>query len=316
MTVVRSLMAAPLFLALVGLPLLPGLYLGACAGSPTPPAQGATSPSSAEVAKTGGESPAMNGSAGAKGAEGIDAELTTALAGSVRTDAERARDVYRHPRETLELFGLRDNMHVVELWAPGGFYTAILAPVVRDHGHLAVTMFDPNGDPKAWQTQESKPYAERLDKSPDVFGMVERIVMKPPAYAFGPDGDADLVVTFRNVHNWMPEAEATKIFAAAFKALKPGGVFGVVDHRGKPGMTDKQVDDSGYIPEEMVIGMATKVGFELAEKSEVNANPKDTKDYAKGVWALPPSFANKDVDHAKYAAIGESDRMTLKFVKP
>ena len=301
MSIARTALLTPAFLALVALPLVPGLYLAACGGGGGAPPGDTTASTSAQMTK---------------GADATDAKIRAALTGPARQEGEAARDAFRHPRETLEFFGLRDDMHVVELWAPGGWYTAVLAPVLAEKGHLAVTMFDPNGDPKAWQTQESKPYAERLDKSPDVYGKVQRIVMTPPNFAFGPDGDADLVLTFRNVHNWMPEAEATKIFAAAFKALKPGGVFGVVDHRGKPGMSEKQVDDSGYIPEDMVIGIASKVGFKLADRSEINANPKDTKDYPKGVWSLPPTLANKDVDRAKYVAIGESDRMTLKFVKP
>ncbi len=140
--------------------------------------------------------------------------------------------------------------------------------------------------------------------------------MKPPGFSFGKDGSADFVLTFRNVHNWLPEGYPDAVFAAAFRVLKPGGVLGVVDHRGKPGMTPKQIEDSGYIPEDVVIALATKAGFKLADRSEINANPRDTKDYPQGVWSLPPTFANKDVDHAKYAAIGESDRMTLKFVKP
>jgi predicted methyltransferase len=297
----RSLV--PSLPSLPPLPSLPSLLsvLGLAACASAPPRGDATSPSSAQV--TMSRAP-------------IDAELRAALAGPARTEGERARDVWRHPVETLEFFGLRDDMRVVELWAPGGYYTAILAPVLRDHGKLAVTLFDPNGDPKAWQTQEGHPYAERLDKSPDVYANVERIIMKPPAFSFGPDGSADLVVTFRNVHNWLPEGYPDAVFAAAFRVLKPGGVLGIVDHRGAPGMTPKQIEDSGYIPEDVVLALATKAGFRLAARSEINANPKDTKDYPKGVWTLPPTYALGETDHAKYEAIGESDRMTLKFVKP
>jgi predicted methyltransferase len=253
----------------------------------------------------------------------IDQELRAALGGAARTEEERARDGFRHPRETLEFFGLRGDMHVVELWAPDGFYTAILAPLLRDRGALTVTFLDPNGDfpalleqPKKWQTQASRRYVERLQKSPEVYDRVVRAVMKPPAFSFGPDGSADLVVTFRNVHNWIPEGYEGAVFAAAFRVLKPGGVLGVVEHRGRPGMTRKQIEDTGYVPEEQITGLATTAGFRLVDRSEINANPKDTKDYPEGVWTLPPFYARKDVDRAKYAAIGESDRMTLKFVKP
>jgi len=252
----------------------------------------------------------------------IDQALRATLGGPARSEEEHARDKFRHPRETLEFFGLRDDMHVVELWAPEGFYTAILAPVLRDKGALAVTFLDPNGDfparlaqPKKWQTQASGRYLARLDKSPEVYDKVQRIAMKPPTFSSGPDGSADLVVTFRNVHNWVPEGYEGAVFAAAFRVLKPGGVLGVVEHRGNPGMTRPQIEDTGYVPEEQVIGLATTAGFRLVDRSEINANPKDTKDYPEGVWTLPPFYAKKDVDRAKYAAIGESDRMTLKFVK-
>jgi len=245
----------------------------------------------------------------------IDAELRAALAGPARTDEERARDVYRHPVETLEFFGLRDDMNVVELWAPLGYYTAVLAPVLRDHGKLAATLFDPNNPPKQRFGWDAK-YTERLDKNPDVYSKVERVIMKPGAFSFGPDASADLVLTFRNVHNWLSEGYSDGVFPAAFRVLKSGGVFGVVDHRGAPGMTPAQIEDTGYVPEDTIIALATKAGFRLVARSEINANPKDTKDYPKGVWTLPPMYSMKDVDRAKYAAIGESDRMTLKFIKP
>jgi predicted methyltransferase len=252
-----------------------------------------------------------------------DPEIRAALSGPARTDAEVQRDAFRHPRETLEFFGLRDDMHVVELWAPGGFYTAILAPVLREHGALSVAFVDPGGDfqalqaqPKKWQTEASQRYVARLDQSPNVFDRVTRIVMKPPAFSFGPDGSADLVLTFRNVHNWIPEGYQDAIFAAAFRVLKPGGVLGIEEHRGAPDMTDKQIEDTGYVPEERIIALATKAGFRLSERSEINANPKDTKDYVDGVWTLPPTYSRKNEDRARYAAIGESDRMTLKFGKP
>lgn len=244
------------------------------------------------------------------------AKLDAALAAAHRTDRERARDVFRHPSETLAFFGLKDTMRVVELWPGGGWYTALLAPVLAERGKLTITHFDPNGPPKSYETIETKEIFARLDAKPDVFGKVGRQLVTPPSLSFGPDGTADMVVTFRSVHNWIDDGNADKVFAAAFKVLKAGGVLGVVDHRGKPGMTIKEVKDSGYVPEAMVVQLAQDAGFKLDARTEVNANPKDTKDYAKGVWALPPSLANKDVDREKYLAIGESDRMTLRFVKP
>ena len=253
----------------------------------------------------------------------FDSAIAASLAGPARLDKEKARDAHRHPRETLEFLDLRGEMNVVELWAPDGYYTSILAPVLRDHGKLTVTFWDPAGDyaekdPKARKRhmEASERFLARLDQTPAVYGRVERIAMKPPVFSFGPDGAADLVVTFRNIHNWIPEGYEDAVFSAAFRALKPGGTLGVEEHRGRPGMTAEQIADTGYVPEDLVIALATKAGFRLAARSEINANPKDTKDYPSGVWTLPPVFALKDVDHAKYEAIGESDRMTLRFVKP
>jgi predicted methyltransferase len=245
-----------------------------------------------------------------------DAKLRAAIGGAQRTDRERARDVYRHPAETLAFFGLRDDMNVVELWPGGGWYTTLLAPVLAERGKLTVTHFDPNGPPKSEDTEEAKAILARLDGAPDVFGKVARQQIAPGAFVFGADASADMVLTFRNVHNWIDEGNADKVFAAAFKVLKSGGVFGVVDHRGRSGMPLKEIKDSGYVPEDVVIDLAKNAGFKLDARSDVNANPKDTKDYKNGVWALPPAFANKDVDREKYKAIGESDRMTLRFIKP
>ncbi len=244
------------------------------------------------------------------------ADLHAAVAGAARTERERARDAFRHPEETLVFFGLREDMTVVELWPGGGYYTAILAPVLAARGQLVVTHFDPKGDPKSEDTEEAQAILGRLAKSPDVFGKVAPRQLQRPALTLGPDGSADLVVTFRNVHNWIDEGSADQVFAAVARVLKKGGVLGVEEHRGKPGMSVQQIKDTGYVPESVVIALAEKAGLRLAARSEINANPKDTTDHPKGVWALPPVLANKDADREKYVAIGESDRMTLKFDKP
>ena len=248
--------------------------------------------------------------------EGTAVKLHAALAGPAREDKERARDGARHPYETLTFFGLRDDARVVELWPGSGYYTAILAPVLSDKGQLTVTRFDLSGDPKDFNVKESKWIADRIAKDPAAFSKVAQQQIATPNVDLGPAGSADFVFTFRNVHNWIEEGYADKVFAAAFRVLKPGGVFGVEEHRGRADMTDKQISDTGYVPEDRVIKMATQAGFKLVDRSEINANAKDTKDYPKGVWSLPPSYAEKDANHAKYEAIGESDRMTLKFVKP
>jgi predicted methyltransferase len=239
-----------------------------------------------------------------------DGKIKWAVAGQQRTDKEKARDQYRHPVETLEFFGLKDDMTVVELWPGGGWYTEILAPVLHDKGKLVVTTFDA-------KSENAKEYATKLASSDAIYGKVVQQPLTPPDnLVLGPDGSADMVVTFRNYHGWIKDKMADKVVMAAFKVLKPGGVFGIEEHRANPGDTKNKPSDTGYVEEAFLIEAVQMVGFKLDAKSEINANAKDTKDYPGGVWALPPVYRNKDVDHAKYEAIGESDRMTLRFVKP
>jgi predicted methyltransferase len=244
----------------------------------------------------------------------------SAVVSSARPEAERARDAARHPEETLAFFGLRPDMNVVELSPGAGWYTAILAPALADHGKLHVTNGDPNGPPDSGGTKRARALLARFAAAPAVFGKVEPVIVDwKSASPLGPDGSADMVVTFRNVHNWVQAGTLDTVFASAFKVLKPGGVFGVEEHRANAtaGAADtKAISDTGYVPEAFVIDHATKAGFKLAGRSEINANPRDTKDYAKGVWTLPPTYELGETDKAKYAAIGESDRMTLRFVKP
>jgi predicted methyltransferase len=241
-----------------------------------------------------------------------DAKLRAAIASSDRPASEVERDKWRHPAETLEFFGIREDMTVVELWPGGGWYTAILAPLLAEKGKLVVTNMDPNGP-----SESAKSYAARLASKPNDFAKVDVKLINPPAdISLGADGSADAVVTFRNFHNWVRDGIADKVLAASFRVLKAGGVFGVEEHRAKADADPSKVGDTGYVPEAMVIDLAQKAGFHLDGSSEVNANPKDTKDYPKGVWTLPPVLRLGDVDRAKYEAIGESDRMTLRFRKP
>jgi predicted methyltransferase len=231
--------------------------------------------------------------------------LKAAVAADHRTVGNVARDGWRHPYETLSFFGIKPTDTVVELAPGGGWYTEILAPYLREGGQL----YAADGG--------SARFKAKMD-SMGVYGKVKITAFDPAKgqLDIAPPGSADAVLTFRNVHNWMAGGSAQAVFDAAFKALKPGGVLGVEEHRLPASRTQDPKAASGYVQEAVVIQFAEKAGFKLAGKSEINANPKDTADHPDGVWTLPPTYALKDKDRAKYQAIGESDRMTLKFVKP
>lgn len=219
---------------------------------------------------------------------------------------ETARDKYRHPIETLTFFGIEPDMRVVEIWPGGGWYTDILAPYLHDHGKLYVAISSGENE-----------YKKKLADDPARFGKVTVTQLDPPdKMEIAQAGSADMVLTFRNVHNWMRGGYDEQVFKAMYTALKPGGILGVVEHRGDLSRRQDPKAASGYVREDYVISLAEQAGFQLAGESEINANPKDTKDYTKGVWTLPPTLRLGDTDKAKYLTIGESDRMTLKFIKP
>lgn len=241
--------------------------------------------------------------------------LDTILAGEHRVPEHRARDAYRHPKETLQFFGIRRDMTVVEVWPGAGWYTEILGPLLRDHGQLYAALLDPASGDYARNTVET--YRGKLALRPDLYGKVITTTLAAPTARGGseiaPPGSADLVLTFRNLHNWMMFGWEREAFAAMHAALKPGGVLGVVGHRGDPTLPQDPKAASGYVREDHAIRSIEAAGFRLLARSEINANAKDTKNYDEGVWTLPPGFA--DGDQARYQRIGESDRFTLKFVK-
>lgn len=242
--------------------------------------------------------------------------LEQVIAGAHRSEANRARDAHRHPRETLEFFGITPTMEVVEILPGEGWYTEILAPYLAPAGKLAIGTYDPASKSEYERRSTAKLY-EKLDAAPELYGAIERRVMwQPDGVVLGPPGSADMVVTFRNSHNWINGGKAEAVYKACFAVLKSGGVLGIEQHRAAPDAEVAVSAERGYVPEAYLISMLEGIGFKLAGKSEINANPRDTKDYADGVWTLPPVLRLGEKDRAKYVAIGESDRMTLKFVKP
>lgn len=243
-------------------------------------------------------------------------QLEQITAAAHRSAADKARDVHRHPVDTLLWFGIRDNMTVVEVYPGGGWYTDILAPFLKTQGHYIAAGYDPKSDSSFFRNNV-KSFHEKFSQSPTVYGNITETILAPPEHVtLAAPGSADMVLTFRNVHNWMKAGYVDTVFAAMFRALKPGGVLGVVEHRANNDQAQDPESQSGYVREDFVVSVAEKAGFRFAGKSEINANAKDTKNHPKGVWTLPPTFALGDQDRAKYEAIGESDRMTLKFVKP
>jgi predicted methyltransferase len=242
-------------------------------------------------------------------------KLDQVLAGSWRSDKNKARDPYRHPKQTLEFFGLKPGMNLIELTPGAGWYAEILAPLQKGSGGYVAAIVTPK-KPQGEAAEDKDTLRKKFAADPERYGEAKVIEFDLHAPKLGPPNSADMVVTFRNVHNWVMADAAPAMFKACFDVLKPGGVLGVTDHRAKPGADLESIKKSGYLPEDLVIKLATDAGFRLVAKSEINANPKDTKDYPEGVWTLPPTLALGDKDRARYLAIGESDRMTLKFVKP
>jgi predicted methyltransferase len=279
--------------------MLVAIFLQACDRAEPP----AVSDSGAAVQATTQDEPETDG-------------LAAILAGDHRSPENKARDKYRHPAETLGFFGLQPDSTVVEIWPGGGWYTEIVAPYVREKGKFIAAGYDPDSEIDFIRAGVAK-YRAKLDERPDLYDRVEMTVLMPPdKFDFAPPGSVDLILTFRSIHNWMPRGMQDEIFAAMYKALKPGGVLGVVEHRGIPSEPQDPKAASGYVNQEYAVEMIERAGFVLNGSSEINANPADTKDYPEGVWTLPPTLRLGEQDRETYLAIGESDRFTLRFVKP
>lgn len=233
-----------------------------------------------------------------------------------RSETNRARNEFRHPVEVLEFFGLEPEMTVIEILPSTGWWTEIIAPYMRDHGKYYAAHFSPNAS-ASYMPPNLRNFEAKITANPELYGKVTVRHLNPPhEVAIAPAESADMAMTFRNVHNWIMADQQDEFFATFYKALKPGGILGIVEHRAKPGAGMEVMRTSGYVEEAYVIELAAKAGFELVAKSEMNANAKDPTVHPEGVWTLPPNYRLGDTDRAKYTAIGESDRMTLKFVKP
>lgn len=276
--------------------LVSALALGACSrtGAPTPAPKGAMS-------------------------------IEDAVAGAWRSPQDRARDPWRHPVESLKFWGLKPGQTVVEFWPGAGWYTDIIAPyLAANGGKLYAAQLDVSDPANAAARQVVDAYRKRLEANPRLYGKVEITAFGPKTGPVAPPGSADLVLFLRNLHDWMAAGIAEKAFRDAFAALKPGGVLGIEEHRADPAAVPDPLATNGYVQQAYVVKLAQEAGFLFGQASEINANPKDTRDHPFGVWTLPPvrrsapvgQPPNPAVDHAKYDAIGESDRMTLRLRKP
>ncbi len=257
----------------------------------------------------------------------IEARLEQAMLGDHRSQANAARNRYRHPVGTLTFLGLEDGMTVMEIWPGGGWYTEVIAPTMRHHGQFIVATYDVDvpGQPE-YRYGLQKALLDKFSADTRIYDQVAITAFSPPDSAsLGEAETMDLVLTFRNTHGWVSSGIAELIFAEFARVLKPGGILGVVQHRAENGVDPKLSSEDGYVSEEAVIALARSAGLYLEARSEVNANPADTKAHEGGVWTLPPSLdlcaeieSEDEITSCqkKYQAIGESDRMTLKFRKP
>ncbi len=252
---------------------------------------------------------------GLAAADSSDAKLQAAIAGPQRTEANRARDRYRHPEGELRFLGLEDDLTVVEIMpGAGGWWTEILAPYLRDHGRYYVAL--PDATHSAGEQRANAAFQAKIAADPATYGKVTVTHFDGDRLEVAPPGSADLIVTFRNLHDWMAQGTAEAALKAFYRALKPGGVFGIEDHRAAIDTPQDPKAGTGYIRQDYAIALIEAAGFKFVASSELLANAKDTKDYPAGVWTLPPTLRLKDQDRDKYLAIGEADNFLLKFVRP
>jgi predicted methyltransferase len=237
------------------------------------------------------------------------------LAGSQRTVADRGRDSYRHPKQTLLFFGIRPGMRVLQVWPETGWYTKIIAPLLQPDGHFVAAVIAPDPGSRFLQARLAA-YRGLLASRPDLYGTARVVTFPLNGGDVLPPGSVDMVLSFGDLHEWMAAGDAQQALTTIYQALAPGGVLGVVDNRGDPGVPQDLRAKNGYVRQDYAIRLIEGAGFRLVASSEVNANPRDTKNYPAGVWTLPPDYRLGNIDRAQYAAIGESDRFTLKFVKP
>jgi predicted methyltransferase len=249
------------------------------------------------------------------GRETTASALDGILAGSQRTAADRDRDSYRHPKDTLLFFGIRPGMRVLQVWPETGWYTKIIVPLLHPQGRFVAAVIAPDPGSRFLQARASA-YRGLLASRPDLYGGAKVVTFPLNGSDVLPPGSVDMVLSFGDLHEWMALGDAQQALATIYRALAPGGAFGVVDNRGDPAVAQDLRAKSGYVRQDYAIRLIEGAGFRLVASSEVNANPRDTKNYPAGVWTLPPDYRLGNIDRAQYSAIGESDRFTLKFVKP
>jgi len=245
----------------------------------------------------------------------VDPVLNNAVHAQTRTPDMIARDAARHPAAELAFFGITPRSNVVEIWPWTGYWTQILAPYLHEQGTYTLAMGVPDSADHANGFAMTPSFRALLDAHPEVYGKGTLTMFGPHHPDLALPGSADLVLTFRNLHNWMGSGDAPEMLAAIHRALKPEGVLGVEDHRANTKTAQDPKAHNGYVRQDYAVALVEKAGFRLVGTSEVNSNPRDTADHPYGVWTLPPSYAMGAVDHDKYTAIGEADNFVLKFVR-